>query len=310
MRFMMMIKSDARTESGTLPEPEMLNAMGKFNEEMMAAGVMLAGEGLQASSKGVRVRLQGAKRTFTTIDGPFAEAKELVAGFWLIQAPTLQEAIGWAKRVPCLEEGEIELRRLWEMSDFPAPETPAAGDDWRAFEEKFRDAHGQGDSGTGAAPVAPTTPPRLPGTTRYMVMLKSDTASESGNLPTEAALAQMGALMEELGRAGALLAGEGLRPSREGAKVRFHGGKRTVLDGPFSETKEMIAGYTIIQVPSLGDAIAFAKRWLPIHVETGLDLHEGEIEIRQVFELDDLSSDGDTREALKRRRAKLEGRPA
>jgi len=311
MRFMMMIKSDARSEAGLLPDQTVLTAMGKFNEEMAAAGVMLAGEGLQASSKGARVRRKDAK--LTVVDGPFAEAKELVAGFWLVQAPSLQEAVAWAKRVPCVDEGEIELRRLWEMSDFSAPEATAPGEDWRTFETRFREEHGQGDSGAGATPAAPSTPPRKAGTTRFMVMLKSDAATESGNPPTEASMNQMGALMEELAAGGALLSGEGLRPSREGARVKISGGKRTVLDGPFSETKEMIAGYTMIQVPSLADAIAFAKRWLTIHVETGYDVQAGEIEIRQVFEMADFpadTSDSGWRAREEKLREKLGGGPA
>jgi hypothetical protein len=312
MRFMMLIKSDAPSEAGVMPKQEMLAAMGKFNEEMAAAGVMLGGEGLQPSAKGVRVRRQTDKK-LTVIDGPFAEAKELVAGYWLIQAPSLKEAVGWAQRVPCVEDGEIEVRRLWEMSDFPAPDAPAPGDDWRAFESRFREEHGQGESQSAAAPAVPSMPPRKAGTKRFMLMLKSDAAAESGNLPTEAAMNQMGELMEELGRSGALLSGEGLRPSREGARVRFSGGKRTVLDGPFSETKEMIAGYIMLQVPSLADAIAFAKRWLVIHVETGAGIEAGELEVRQVFELDDLpadTSEGGWREREEKLREKLEGRRA
>ena len=120
-------------------------------------------------------------------------------------------------------------------------------------------------------------------------------------------------LRGELGAAGALLSGEGLRPSREGARVKFAGGRRTVLDGPFSETKEMIAGYTMIQVPALADAIAFAKRWLTIHVETGVDVHAAEIELRQVAELSDLpadTSESGWREREAKLRERLEGRPA
>ena len=316
MRFMMMIKSDARSEAGVMPEQKLLTEMGKFNEEMAAAGVMLGAEGLQPSAKGARVRLTAngkRDRAFTVVDGPFAEAKELVAGFWLIQAPSLREAVEWAQRVPCVEDGEVELRRLWEMSDFPAPEAPAAGDDWRAFESGFREQHGQGDAGSGASPSTPSMPPRKPGTKRFMVMLKSDSATESGRVPTEAALSQMGELMEELGRSGALLSGEGLRPSREGARVKFACGKRTVLDGPFSETKEMIAGYTMVQMPSLAEAIDFGKRWLVIHVETGVEIQASELEIRQVYEMDDLPADtsgSGWREREENLRRKLEGHSA
>src|SRR3569623_1582179 len=103
MRFMMMIKSDARSEAGQLPEQAMLAEMGKFNEELAGDGLMQAGEGLQPSSKGDRVRRK--RDTFTVVDGPFAESKELVAGFWVGRAPTLDVAVGWAMRVPCVEEG-------------------------------------------------------------------------------------------------------------------------------------------------------------------------------------------------------------
>jgi hypothetical protein len=123
MRFMMMIKADKNSEAGKLPSKELLAAMGKFNEEMVKAGVMLAGEGLQPSSKGARVKLSKGKRT--VIDGPFTEAKELIAGFWLIQVKSKEEAIEWARRIPDSpdaapgEEGEVEIRQVFEMSDFP-----------------------------------------------------------------------------------------------------------------------------------------------------------------------------------------------
>jgi hypothetical protein len=119
MRFMMIVKANQDSEAGVLPTEEQLAEMGKYNEELVKAGVMLAGEGLQASSKGARVRFSGAKRT--VIDGPFAETKELIAGFWLIQARSKEEAIEWAKRVP-FEEGEIEIRQVFELEDFGSSE--------------------------------------------------------------------------------------------------------------------------------------------------------------------------------------------
>jgi hypothetical protein len=121
MRFMMMVKADKDSEAGVLPGKELVAAMGKFNEEMAKAGVLLAAEGLQASSKGARIRFSGQKRTVT--DGPFTEAKELLAGFWLIQVKSKEEAIEWASRVP-FEEGEIEIRQVFETSDFPADILP------------------------------------------------------------------------------------------------------------------------------------------------------------------------------------------
>ena len=115
MRFMLMVKADAESEAGKLPDEKMLADMAKFNEEMVKAGVMLAGEGLQASSKGARVTFSGGKPNVT--DGPFTETKELVAGFWLIQAKSKAEAIEWAKRVPFVD-GEIEIRQVFELEDF------------------------------------------------------------------------------------------------------------------------------------------------------------------------------------------------
>jgi hypothetical protein len=121
MRFMLMIKADKNTEAGVLPSKELIAAMGEFNEEMVKAGVMLAGEGLQPSSKGARIKFSGGKRMVT--DGPFTETKELIAGFWLIQVKSKEEAIEWAKRCPDpLGEGmeaEIEIRQVFEVSDFP-----------------------------------------------------------------------------------------------------------------------------------------------------------------------------------------------
>jgi hypothetical protein len=125
MRFMMMIKADKNSEAGIMPGEDLLVAMGKYNEELIKAGVMLAGEGLQPSSKGARVRFAGGKST--VIDGPFAETKELVAGFWIIQVKSKEEAIEWAKRVPFDPTGasataggvgEIELRQVFEAADF------------------------------------------------------------------------------------------------------------------------------------------------------------------------------------------------
>jgi hypothetical protein len=115
VRFMMIVKADKKSEAGILPDEKMLADMGKYNEEMVKAGVMLAGEGLQASSKGARVRFSKGRPAVS--DGPFAETKELIGGFWLIQVKSKAEAIEWAKRVP-FEEGEIEIRQVFELEDF------------------------------------------------------------------------------------------------------------------------------------------------------------------------------------------------
>lgn len=118
MRFAILIKATSTSESGAMPDQKLLEAMGRFNEELVAAGVMLSGEGLQSSSKGARVRFSDDKRTVT--DGPFAETKELVAGFWIWQCKSLDEAISWVKRCPnpFNEESEIEIRQIFEIEDF------------------------------------------------------------------------------------------------------------------------------------------------------------------------------------------------
>jgi hypothetical protein len=119
MRFMVIVKANAESESGKLPDEKALAAMGKFNEELVKAGVMLAGEGLHPSSKGVRLRFgTGSQRT--VVDGPFAETKELVAGFWLLQTKSKEECIEWIKRAPFLPGDEVEIRQVHEAEDFAA----------------------------------------------------------------------------------------------------------------------------------------------------------------------------------------------
>jgi hypothetical protein len=115
MRFMLIVKASKESEAGILPDEEILAEMAKFNEQMVKAGVMLAGDGLQASSKGARVKFDGAKRT--VIDGPFAETKELIAGYWMVQVKSKQEALEWVKRAPFVE-GEVEIRQVFELDDF------------------------------------------------------------------------------------------------------------------------------------------------------------------------------------------------
>jgi hypothetical protein len=134
MRFMLIVKADANSEAGVMPSQELLTQMGKYNEELVKAGVMLAGEGLHPSSKGARVRFSGSKRT--VVDGPFPETKELIAGFWLIQVKSREEAIEWVKRCPNPMEGEseIEIRQVFETEDFGAELTP----ELREQEERLR----------------------------------------------------------------------------------------------------------------------------------------------------------------------------
>jgi len=121
MRFMVIVKADEQSEAGVMPSEQMLAGMGKYNEELVKAGILLAGEGLHPSSKGVRVRFSGDKRTVT--DGPFAETKELIAGFWLLQVKSWDEVIEWVKRAP-MGDTELEIRQIFEADDFGPALTP------------------------------------------------------------------------------------------------------------------------------------------------------------------------------------------
>jgi hypothetical protein len=135
MRFMILVKANKDSEAGVLPSEELLTEMGKFNEELVKAGILLAGEGLHPSSKGARVRFSGSNRT--VIDGPFAETKELIAGFWLFQVKSREEAIEWVKRAPNPmpgTESEIEIRQVFEADDFGDALTP----ELREAEERLR----------------------------------------------------------------------------------------------------------------------------------------------------------------------------
>ena len=136
MRFLVMVKATKNSEAGVMPGPELFEAMGKYNEELVKAGIMKAGEGLHPSSRGARVHFSGAKRT--VVDGPFAETKELVAGFWLWECRSLQEAIEWVKKCPNPmpgEDSDIEIRRIYEAEDFGDGFTPGE----REREERLRE---------------------------------------------------------------------------------------------------------------------------------------------------------------------------
>jgi hypothetical protein len=137
MRFMILLKADKTTESGAMPDEKLLTEMGKYNEELVKAGVMLAGEGLHPSSKGARVKFSGGNRSVT--DGPFAETKELLAGFWIFKVNSLQEAIDWVKKCPNPLEGEaeIEIRQIFEAEDFGEAFTPELRDQEKRMVEQI-----------------------------------------------------------------------------------------------------------------------------------------------------------------------------
>ncbi len=285
MRFMMMIKNDEQAEAGQLPDPKLFEAMNQYNQALVDAGALIDADGLLPSSQGKIVRIEGGKATVT--DGPFAEAKEVIGGYWLITAKSLDEAVGWAKR--CFETvatamgapagslvevsaqegaseegaGEIEVRQLFDLEDFPVNENESG---WREAEAAER--------------AAPTVQPK-PGLKRFIGFVMANAETEAGVLPTEEQLASMGAYTAEAIRNGMLLAGEGLQRSANGAKVRFSKGKISVIDGPFTESKELIAGFSIFQAESIDEIVELSKRWPR---ENG----DVELRIRQIAGLDDL----------------------
>ncbi len=260
-RYMLLIKASKDYEAGVLPGKETLAAMAQFKSESAKAGALLACERLQPSAQGRRVRYAAGK--FTVTDGPFTETKELIGGFCLIQAKSLEEAVDWARRVPF----EVEVRPLFELTDFPV-DPAEQPDGWRDKEEAMR-----------AAPP----PARKPGTTRYIGLLKADRDTEAGVMPDEKVLSAMGAFIEEGLKSGVFLSGEGLQPSTKGARVRFSGSQRMVTDGPFAETKELVAGYAILQFASPAEALEWTKRFVQVDAPGRLGA-ESECEIRPFAE--------------------------
>ena len=140
MRFMILVKASADSEAGVLPDQQLLAEMGKFNQELAEAGVMLAGEGLHPSSRGARVRFEGSSRT--VIDGPFAEAKELVAGFWMLKADSLEECVDWIKKAPFDGGEEVEIRQVFEAEDFGEEFTPELREQEARQREEIERQHG------------------------------------------------------------------------------------------------------------------------------------------------------------------------
>jgi hypothetical protein len=264
MRFMLLIKADADYEAGELPRPELLIEIARYVDELARAGAMIECNRLFPSSAGVRVRCSQGK--ITVVDGPFTETKELVAGYLLLQADSLAAAIEWAQRAP-FESGEIDIRPLFELEDFPVdPAEQPEG--WREKEAEMK--------------VAPPLE-RRPGTRRYLGMLKGDSATEAGVMPDEKLLTDMGAFMEEGIKAGILLGGEGLKPTSAGARVRFDGKNRVVVDGPFTETKEIVAGYAMLQFATREEAIEWTKRFVQVDSPGRLN-GECECELREVWD--------------------------
>ncbi|MDI3290685.1 YciI family protein [Polyangium sp. 15x6] len=224
MRFMIMHRTDAQTEAGAMPSPEFIARVGQLVGDLVKTGVLRDGEGLRPSSQGVRLQFAGGRRTVTR--GPFSAAKAVPAGFAILRLASLDEAIGWVSRfAEMIGDVDIDIRPVteeWDLGMAPKPEGLT--------------------------------------TTRYMAVHCHD-AAERGAPPTPELMAKMGRLIEEMSQAGVLLATEGLQPSAKGARIVSAGGKHTVIDGPFAESKELIGGYVIVDVPSLDDAKDLALRY-------------------------------------------------
>jgi len=241
MRFILMHKTDARWERGENPSPELIARVGQLLTDMAGDGALLAGEGLRASSLGVRLQFSGGQRT--VVPGPFTGGNELPAGFAIVRVESLDDAIGWASRVAEVKgDVEIDVRPVTEPWDL------------------------------GLVPRPPGVP------TRYMLLHKADAASESGARPAKERAA-MRRLHDEMNRAGVLVTSEALAPSAKGRRYKFSDGKQSVIDGPFAESKELIAGYILLEAASLDEA----ARWAPPYAAAA---ETAELDMREVEEPD------------------------
>ncbi|MES2129799.1 MAG: YciI family protein [Pseudomonadota bacterium] len=252
MRYMILRKADADTEAGAKASAALLEAMGSYMAPLVERGVMQAGFGLHPSAGGKRVSIAHGKAVSIT-DGPFTESKELVAGVSVYELPTREEALASLLPWPAVDGGgNVAL----ELREAGCPGGCAA---------VASDAQGAGQ--------------------RFCILLRSSALTEGDDVPPRAALDALDAFNAAQVNAGVLLAGEGLQSSARGARVKFSGGKPAILDGPFAETKELIAGYWMVRVAAIEDAIAFACR-IPYPVGPHV-----EVEIRQVYEMDELVED-------------------
>lgn len=236
MRLMMMHKTNAANEAGVRPSPELIAAVGRMMAELSQAGVVRDGAGLRASSLGVRIILAGGRRTLTP--GPFEGKNELPAALCVLRVRSREEAVEWATRLgEVLGDAEIDVRPLTEPWDLGLGEKPA------------------GDP-----------------TSRYLAVLKADRRSEAGERLTPSERAAIAHLIEELRAAGVLLSGEVLQPSARSRRIVARGREWHVTDGPFAESKELIAGFVTLELPSLDDAMPWARRFAACLGDVELDL--------------------------------------
>lgn len=246
MHFMIMRRADQATEQGARPGAELLRALARYHDDLREAGVLRANETLTPSDQAVRLKLSTGETSL--VEGPF-QTSELFAGFSIIDVASRQEAVDWARRWPAGQgEAELEIRQ-----------TGCPG-------------------GCAEVKPEPQTIGVQAGHKRFAILLRSNHELESGVPPAQEKLDALDRSNEREAKAGILLAGEGLQPSAKGARVKFSKGKATSIDGPFTEMKEMIAGFWLIRAASMEDAIAWARR------NPYPTLPEVEVEIREVAE--------------------------
>ena len=236
MKFMMLHKTDAYYENGGLPSKELIAGVGAMVGEMVKSGKLLAADGLRSSAQGVRLEFSAGKRTVTK--GPLVGENELVAGFAVMRVRSLDEAVEWASRFAGVV-GDVVL-------------------DIRPATEPW-------DIGLGKKPDGLAT-------RRYIAMRKASPRSEAGVAPTPLEMERMAALMSEMKNAGVLLSTGGLEPSSRAARLRNFGGKQTLVDGPFAESKELIGGFVILELDSRAEAIDWARRYANVLGDVELDV--------------------------------------
>jgi hypothetical protein len=238
MRFIIMHKTNARWEAGEKPDEALIARVGRMLGRLAKAGVLIAGEGLRPSSEGVRLRFAGSDRTI--VPGPFERGNELPAGFSILRASSLDDAIEWATRqARILGDVEIDIRQVTEP--------------W--------------DIGMAPRPAAVTT-------RRYMILRKATAATEAGESPSPAARAHLARLIDESSRNQPHLATETMRPSRRGRRCTNTKDGVTFFDGPFAETKELIAGYVIVEAESMDAASRLAAQYIEAVGAEEVDVRE------------------------------------
>lgn len=240
MRFMVMHKVTDEMEKGLPPEPAIIEGVGRLIQEGAKDGVFVSGEGLRPTSQRVHLVYRNGQRTMK--NGPFTQARELVGGFSLLRVRSKEEALSWCDKFAAVL-GDVELflglvTEAWDLGMMPKPENPPL---------------------------------------RFLAMHKLDERSESEAPPEPRLKAKLDALIDEMTKAGVLQATGGLASTKKGARIRYQGGKHSVMDGPFTESKELVAGYAILELPSKAAAIEWAIRF-------GEVVKVNEVEVRQMSE--------------------------